>query len=261
MRAFVIGSWLMLVLSLALGATACDDDDGGGGGTTDANADAAADGRGGRSDVGAEDTSRDLSTDGAGSDLATGSDASEPDATDDGGGVDAPAEIGEDTTSGGDMGMGGDLATGSDASEPDATDDGGGVDAPAEIGEDTTSGGDMGMGGDLADATGGDGGSGGACDNPGDFAALGDPELDTEAEIGGCALSCALTGPECSVPCVEEGLGVSNGCAVCFGDVISCTVANCAFQCLDSSSTACRTCQETSCFPAFTECAGISLPE
>jgi hypothetical protein len=221
MRAFVIGSWLMLVLSLALGATACDDDDGGGGGTTDANADAAADGRGGRSDVGAEDTSRDLSTDGAGSDLATGS----------------------------------------DASEPDATDDGGGVDAPAEIGEDTTSGGDMGMGGDLADATGGDGGSGGACDNPGDFAALGDPELDTEAEIGGCALSCALTGPECSVPCVEEGLGVSNGCAVCFGDVISCTVANCAFQCLDSSSTACRTCQETSCFPAFTECAGISLPE
>lgn len=223
MRDVAVRAWLVWMLVLSAWATACDeDDDGGGEGSDVGRTDVGEDGRGGGSDLGGVDVGEDLTADDASSDAGAGPDMVEPDTTDD---------------------------------------DGGGVDASEDVGEDATSGGDMGMGTDLADATGSDGGSGGACDNPGDFAALGAPGLDTEAEIGACALRCALTGPECSVPCVEEGLGVSNGCAVCFGDVISCTVANCALQCLDSASAGCRTCQETSCFPAFTECAGISLPE
>lgn len=105
-----------------------------------------------------------------------------------------------------------------------------------------------------------DSGPTGACNNVSDRDALGAVGVDIAQEVQGCALSCALRGNSCSVACIERNIGVSEPCADCFADSISCTISRCALVCLDASSGACARCQQSNCTPAFAECAGITPP-
>ncbi len=101
--------------------------------------------------------------------------------------------------------------------------------------------------------------SAGACDNDADFDVLAAVEAQLSDIIGGCVMPCFGQGVACYTTCVQDATGLSDGCADCFGQVMDCTVANCAFQCIDSGSPACADCQENKCAPAFLECAGVPM--
>lgn len=96
-----------------------------------------------------------------------------------------------------------------------------------------------------------------ACTNDEDTAAL-DAAAETLADtIGECAFMCLGGGAPCAADCMETEVGVTTGCASCFGQIIACTIMNCAGQCFDATSPACAECREANCNPAFVACAGI----
>lgn len=79
---------------------------------------------------------------------------------------------------------------------------------------------------------------------------------------GECGLGC-LNSPdpkECSVKCMKDDKGVklSDPCAGCYGDIVLCTIQNCAAKCIaDSSAKICTDCQtEKGCTDAFYKCTG-----
>ncbi len=99
----------------------------------------------------------------------------------------------------------------------------------------------------------------GACDNDDDTAAL-DEHAGLRDTMGQCALQCFGQNAACGAGCVRDAVGVSQGCADCFGEILACTLMHCAIQCIDSASAACAECQEANCLPAFESCAGVSPP-
>ena len=102
-----------------------------------------------------------------------------------------------------------------------------------------------------------DGLGSGACTNPADLAAL--QSADIATTISDCAMSCIMGGGDtCAKDCVIEKTGLSDACAQCFGDIISCATSKCMFQCMGGDTPECASCRETSCNPAFEECAGVS---
>lgn len=102
--------------------------------------------------------------------------------------------------------------------------------------------------------------SAGACDNTGDFNTLAGLQSTLESKIQTCAFSCLGQGASCAATCIERETSLSTGCSACFGEIIACTITNCALQCLDASSQGCTTCRDTNCTPAFEACAGIEQP-
>lgn len=102
--------------------------------------------------------------------------------------------------------------------------------------------------------------SAGACDNTGDFNTLAGLQSTLESKIQTCAFSCLGQGAACAATCIERETALSTGCSACFGEIIACTISNCALQCLDASSQGCTTCRDTNCTPAFEACAGIEQP-
>jgi hypothetical protein len=96
----------------------------------------------------------------------------------------------------------------------------------------------------------------GACTNPADLRAV------AEVDIVAVALACVLTegcraDAACSAACVAEATDASEGCSACGGQLAACI----AKQCLDAcgrtpNSVACRTCLDTSCWPAWDVCFG-----
>lgn len=131
------------------------------------------------------------------------------------------------------------------------TDAGGGSDAGGGV----DSGPSDDAGSTDAGPTGTDGGAG-ACTNTADTAALASVDIATIAED--CGRSC-FGGRMCVINCVVRDAGVSNPCAVCFGDVSQCTLRNCLADCSGSDMTACDTCRAMAgCTSAFEMCSGLS---
>lgn len=102
--------------------------------------------------------------------------------------------------------------------------------------------------------------SAGACDNQTDFDTLASVQSTLESKIQTCAFSCLGQGASCAATCIERETDLSTACSACFGEIIACTITNCALQCIDASSQNCTTCRDTNCTPAFEACAGIEQP-
>jgi hypothetical protein len=98
---------------------------------------------------------------------------------------------------------------------------------------------------------------GGACTNAADQQALAEAEAALQDAIGGCVFSCLGQPQVCVEECVQETAAISDGCAVCFGTLVTCTVMNCAAACFDPAGAACAECRAANCNAAFVECAGI----
>jgi len=112
----------------------------------------------------------------------------------------------------------------------------------------------------VADTTPADTASPGACNNESDLATLRAEETTLAGKIQACVFQCLASGASCSSNCLQQSTELSSGCADCFGEVIACTITNCATQCFDATSQACTTCRNQYCTPAFESCAGIEQP-
>lgn len=144
------------------------------------------------------------------------------------------------------------------ATDPPAgdTDPGPADDAPPQVPADTDP---PATDTDIDDAT----DEGGYCANASDLATLAalDP-ADIADAAQSCAFGCARppqgTSPRaCIANCMEGELGVSADCADCFGGIGVCVIVNCLGQCFNPSSSACETCRQNNCEPAFRTCAGV----
>ncbi len=60
----------------------------------------------------------------------------------------------------------------------------------------------------------------------------------------------------CVASCLQTKDAITTGCAACWGAVVSCGAQHCASQCANGQSTACTTCTDQYCTPAFNTCAG-----
>ncbi|MFT7578820.1 MAG: hypothetical protein ACI9MR_000481 [Myxococcota bacterium] len=98
--------------------------------------------------------------------------------------------------------------------------------------------------------------SNGACDNAVDLNKLA-TATDLPQTVQDCALS-ALTSAAAAGQCVQDAVGLSAECSVCFGDILKCAIDNCALQCIGGATPACNDCRALSCDGPFEACAGIS---
>lgn len=102
----------------------------------------------------------------------------------------------------------------------------------------------------------------GACVGAADVAALA-AVVDTIDDVTqACTFQCirASRPARCVSTCIQGDVGLSAGCADCFGQISTCITSNCLLDCIDATSAACATCRQTKCEPAFLTCAGISPP-
>jgi hypothetical protein len=96
----------------------------------------------------------------------------------------------------------------------------------------------------------------GACTSETDMALINSGAVDAEANR--CGPGCILNGTQCTIDCMTETIDISDACATCYAEMMSCSASNCAMACFaDSESATCRTCVEESCGPQFEECSGI----
>jgi hypothetical protein len=128
---------------------------------------------------------------------------------------------------------------------------------PGPIGGQPTPGGEPGPVGGQPTPGGEPPPAGGACTNAADQQALADAAAALQEAIGGCVFSCLGQPQVCVEDCVQETAAISDGCAECFGTLVTCTVMNCAAACFDPAGAACAECRATNCNDAFVECAGI----
>jgi hypothetical protein len=246
-------SWLATAALCAWGQTACTEENG------DArDAAAAADGAGGAGAAGGEGGAGGQG--GAGGAGGAGAAGGEGGAGGAGGGAGGAGGAGGEGGVGGE-GEGGAGGAGGEGGEGGAGGEGGVADAGAG-GEggvaDAGAGGQGGEGGEGGAGGEGGGASAGACDNEDDTAALEASEATLSDSITSCVFMCFGQDEACNSNCIQGETGVSDGCAACFGTLLSCTVSNCALQCIDANGQACADCRAQNCDPAFTECAGIA---
>jgi hypothetical protein len=111
--------------------------------------------------------------------------------------------------------------------------------------------------GSVSDA-GADAGPVDACLNPADQTVLSD-STKVSKSAQDCGFGCfANEDPNCDADCMQMNLGLSRGCATCWGDSIRCAAQNCLVPCLASSTDpACIACNEQFCTPQFRHCSGL----
>merc|ERR1719510_91565 len=84
-----------------------------------------------------------------------------------------------------------------------------------------------------------------------------------DAETKHCALECGGQNP-CVGDCIARDYGYSKSCAMCFGDLTSCAVANCVVapgNCgVDPNGSACAKCMADKCDGKFKTCTGVATP-
>ena len=73
-----------------------------------------------------------------------------------------------------------------------------------------------------------------------------------------CGIACLNDGEECIVACMTEQLALTNSCIGCFGEQVTCIVANCFLACAFGSEEDCAECALANCEAGFNECAGIA---
>lgn len=71
-----------------------------------------------------------------------------------------------------------------------------------------------------------------------------------------CANTCSGNG-ECVSACVQSKEHYSEACAQCFGELVSCTSANCLLDCSMEQPGDCERCVHEKCNPAFWSCSGL----
>ena len=95
----------------------------------------------------------------------------------------------------------------------------------------------------------------GACTNPADLPLAAAADFIAIGQT--CILDSGCLGDiACNTACVQDILGVSDGCATCGGELAGCVVASCLGDCLDVTSPACAACIEASCYPGYQDCFG-----
>lgn len=113
------------------------------------------------------------------------------------------------------------------------------------------------------------------CTNPGDLLLVGTTGLVTAAAAcageclgtidldGGIDLDAGVTGlipTTCIGDCVDQETAASGGCAVCYGELLTCGLDRCSGECIpDPQSTACLACVGLNCSAPFLGCAGVGL--
>ena len=96
----------------------------------------------------------------------------------------------------------------------------------------------------------------GACTNENDLALIESGAVAQEANR--CGPGCVLNGTQCTVDCMTEAIDISESCAGCYAEMVSCSATNCAMSCfVDSEGEECRTCVEQNCGASFEACTGI----
>ncbi|KAF4667329.1 hypothetical protein FOL47_003615 [Perkinsus chesapeaki] len=87
-----------------------------------------------------------------------------------------------------------------------------------------------------------------------------------KAKIGGslfpgflwhCGMQ-AMLDPSKISQCLEQGCGLTNGCADCFTESGKCVLDDCLSDCMTPSNPSCKTCMDKNCNPAFLKCSGLS---
>ena len=100
----------------------------------------------------------------------------------------------------------------------------------------------------------------GACTNENDLALIESGAVAQEANR--CGPGCVLNGTQCTVDCMTEAIDISESCAGCYAEMVSCSATNCAMSCfVDSEGEECRTCVEQNCGASFETCTGIDSEE
>lgn len=96
----------------------------------------------------------------------------------------------------------------------------------------------------------------GACNDTQDLSAFVKFNSTFHSTLQACASGC-LGASACSATCIQQKVGLTPGCATCFGDDVGCTASNCVLSCLSPSSPACVDCSNKYCLPALLTCAGV----
>lgn len=96
----------------------------------------------------------------------------------------------------------------------------------------------------------------GACVNEADLSI--ERMMNYDMEWNACVVyeSCFID-EDCNTACFQENTGLSEGCARCFAQMVSCIVTNCATPCSGGGgSPECFECMGTECGPGYEECHG-----
>ena len=103
------------------------------------------------------------------------------------------------------------------------------------------------------------------CTNEADGAIILEKSDEISAFAKECGMACLAEDDVvvCATPCVEEKTGLSAGCASCYVGMITCTILNCAAECIaDPDAPECTDCQvDKGCYPDFYECSGLTPSE
>ena len=76
-----------------------------------------------------------------------------------------------------------------------------------------------------------------------------------------CATQCITTPTKaCVIACIKPAASLSDGCAVCMGDLADCAATKCLTQCLQPTSAGCKGCAAKNCGAALSTCSGFSAP-
>ena len=100
------------------------------------------------------------------------------------------------------------------------------------------------------------------CDNHNDRAMLSDGYSAIQGDVLQCYVSCGMGEDEaCVAVCLQENLGLSELCAYCVADTVSCMASYCMEACGSGvDGPQCTGCLVEMCAPAFEQCAGIEFP-
>ncbi|MFT5432716.1 MAG: hypothetical protein ACI9OJ_003418, partial [Myxococcota bacterium] len=100
----------------------------------------------------------------------------------------------------------------------------------------------------------------GACTNEDDMALIDSLGPDgMQDAITPCGSGCFFSADKegCVTECINSDVGLSVGCAGCYGDVTACTMSNCAGPCIDGGDDCISCMQDAGCQDNFPACSGI----
>jgi hypothetical protein len=98
------------------------------------------------------------------------------------------------------------------------------------------------------------------CTNDADAAIISNQD-QTKAAFKDCGSKCLSSSSvdSCVDKCLVNELGLSSGCASCFGADAKCTLNKCLLPCVNPTSAKCEKCSLDKCGPALQSCTGIPI--
>mmetsp|Transcript_158263 Transcript_158263/g.507625 ORF Transcript_158263/g.507625 Transcript_158263/m.507625 type:complete len:177 (-) Transcript_158263:66-596(-) len=95
------------------------------------------------------------------------------------------------------------------------------------------------------------------CRSTGDRAVIAERADALKSDVQMCALRCVLFDSQrCMLGCLG-GMGFTDGCAVCWVRLATCSKRQCISRCLVPNSWSCRQCAHDKCFPSLVSCTGV----